>query len=66
MRQDTTPKNIHGNNYNTNTRPFDNAQIQNNSGNQNAFDMPLLDDATKIVRELGYCQNVPTGNPKDK
>lgn len=34
LRQDTSSINIHGNNYNTNTRPFDNAQIQNNSGNQ--------------------------------
>ncbi len=66
LRQDTTPKNIHGNNYNTNSssRPFDIAQIQNNSGNQNAFEMPFLDNATKIVRELGYCQNVPTGIQK--
>ena len=64
LRQETTSINIHGNKYNTNTRPFDNAQIQNNSGNQSAFDMPLLDDATKRVRELGYCQNVPTGIQK--
>ncbi len=66
LRQDTSSINIHGNNYNTNSssRPFDNAQIQNNSGNQSAFDMPLLDDATKRVRELGYCQNVQTGIQK--
>lgn len=66
LGQNTSTTNIHGYNYNTNSssRPSDNAQIQNNSGNQSAFDMPLLDDATKIVRELGYCQNVPTGIQK--
>ena len=62
LRQDTTSINIHGNNYDTNSssRPFDNAQIQNNSGNQNAIRMPLLDDATKRVKELGYSQNAQT------
>jgi hypothetical protein len=69
LGQDTSSINIHGNNYNTNSssRPFDNAQLRYDSGsnqsyfsNQNAFHMPLLDDATR-VRELGYCQNVPAG-----
>jgi hypothetical protein len=69
LRQDSSYINIRENNYNTRSpsRPFDNAQTQNNSGNsqsllnnQSAFDMPLLDDATKRVRELGCCQNVPT------
>jgi len=73
LRQDTSFINIRKNNYSTSspTRPFDNAQTQNNSdnsqsllNNQSTFDMPLLDDATKRVRELGYCQNVPTGIQK--
>ena len=70
LRQDTSTIIIHEKNYNTRipSRPFDNAQTQNNSGNsqsllnnQTAFDMPLLDDVTKRARELGYCQNVSTG-----
>ena len=70
LGQDTSSINIHGNNYNTNSssRPSDNAQLRYDSGsnqsyfsNQNAFHMPLLDDATNRVRELGYCQNVPAG-----
>jgi hypothetical protein len=72
LRQETSI-NIRENNYSTSSpsRPFDNAQTQNNSGNsqsflnnQSAFDMPLLDDATIRVRELGYCQNVPRGIQK--
>jgi hypothetical protein len=68
--QDTSSINIYGNNYNTNSsyRPFDKSQLRYDSGNsqshassQNAIHMPLLDDATKRVRELGCCQNVPAG-----
>jgi len=70
LGQDTSSTNTLGNNYNTNSspRPFDNAQFHYDSGcnqsyfsNQNAFHMPLLDDATKRVGELGYYQNVPAG-----
>jgi hypothetical protein len=70
LGQDTSSISIHGNSYNTNSlyRPIDSAQLRYDSGssqscvnNQNAFQMRLLNDATKRVQELGYCQNVSAG-----
>lgn len=65
LGQDTSSRNIHGNDHNTNSsyRPLDyySGSSQSHVRNQNAFHMPLLDDAAKRVRELGYTQNVPAG-----
>lgn len=48
---------------NSSYRPLDyySGSSQSHVSNQNAFHMPLLDDAAKRVRELGYSQNVPAG-----
>lgn len=63
-------RNTQDNSYNTNSsyRPSNYAQLgygsdssQSYVSNQNSFDTPLLNDATKRVKELGYYRNGPAG-----